>query len=182
MKPALALSRRIQIQNIVFATDFSSIAAAAIPFAAEIAKSFGAKLFAVHAKTPENYALPPGELWPAANAALEENTIELRRSLYNRYPGIESEVLIAEGGVCGVVEAVAREKNADLIVLGTSGRRGIGKFMLGSVAEEILRQAMCPVLTVGPYSPTERPKEAKFKKIVYATNFSDGSPAGPTQW
>src|SRR5262250_3394550 len=112
MKPALAISHRIQIKNIVFATDFSNTASAAIPFAAEIAKSFGAKLFAVHAKTPENYALPPTELWPAANAALEENTFELRRSLYNRYPGIESEVLIAAGGVWGVIEAVVKEKNA----------------------------------------------------------------------
>jgi nucleotide-binding universal stress UspA family protein len=177
MKPAVAISHRVQLKNIVFATDFSPAATAAMPFAAQIAKSCGAKLFAVHAKTPENYALPTTEVWPAANAELEENTVELRRTLYNRFPGVESEVLIGEGGVLAVVDAVAEEKKADLIVVGTNGRRGIGKFILGSVAEEILRRAKCPVLTVGPHSSTEPPQEAKFKKIVYATNFAEGSAA-----
>jgi nucleotide-binding universal stress UspA family protein len=177
MKAATATSNRVQIKNIVYATDFSGAAAAAMPFAAEIAKSFGAKLLAVHAKTPENYALPVTEVWPMANAQLEENVVELRRNLYNRFPGVESEVLIAEGGVCGVVESVAEEKKADLIVVGTSGREGIGKFILGSAAEEILRRTKCPVLTVGPHSPSDPPREAKFRKIVFATNFGEGSSA-----
>lgn len=174
MKPALAVSNRVQFKNVLVATDFSKAAAAALPFAAQIAKSFGAKLFAVHAKTPENYALPTAEVWPAANAQVEEYTVELRRDMYNRFPSVESDVLIGEGGVWAVVEGVADEKKADLIVVGTSGRRGIGKFILGSVAEEILRRAKCPVLTVGPHSATEPPREAKFKKIVFATNFGEG--------
>ena len=175
MKTAVGVSHRVQIKNVVFATDFSQAAEAALPFAAQITKSFGAKLFAVHAKPPENYALPTNEVWPEEIAPLEENKVELRRNLYNRYPSVESDVLIAEGGVWGVIEAVADEKKADLIVLGTSGRRGIGKFILGSTAEEILRRAKCPVLTVGPNAPTEPPRQAKFQKIVYATNFSEGS-------
>jgi nucleotide-binding universal stress UspA family protein len=174
MKAATALSR-IQLKNILFATDFSPAATAALPFAAELAKHFGAKVFAVHAKTPENYALPTTEVWPAANAQVEENTVELRRTMSNRFPSVESDVLIAEGGVWGVVEAAAKEKDADLIVVGTNGRRGIGKFILGSVAEEILRRAACPVLTVGPHSLSEPQREAKFRKIVYATDFGDSS-------
>ena len=110
MKLAVATSHRVQLKNIVFATDFSPAATAAMPFAAQIAKGFGAKLFAVHAKTPENYALPTTEVWPAANAELEESTVELRRNLYNRFPGVESEVLIGEGGVLAVVEGVVEEK------------------------------------------------------------------------
>ena len=175
MKPAVAISSPVQIKNIVFATDFSNTAVAALPFAAQIAKSFGAKLYAVHAKTPENYALPTTEVWPAANAEVEESTVELRRDLYNRFPSVESEVLIGEGSVWGVVEAVAEERKADLIVVGTSGRRGIGKFVLGSVAEEILRRARCPVLTVGPHTETKPLEEAKFKKILYVTNFGEAS-------
>ena len=173
---AVAVQNRIQIRNILYATDFSHAAATALPFAAELARRFDAKLFAVHAKTLEDYALPATEIWPSANAQLEENTVELRRTLYNRFPSVESEVLIAEGGVWGVVEAVAQQKEADLLVLGTNGRRGIGKFILGSVAEEILRRAKCPVLTVGPHSPSEPPREAKFRKILYATDFGDASP------
>jgi nucleotide-binding universal stress UspA family protein len=174
---AVAVRSRIQLKNILFATDFSHAAAAALPFAAEIAQRFGAKLFAVHAKTPENYALPTAEIWPVVNAELEKETDRLRQTLQEQFPGVESDVLIGEGGVWGVLEAAAQEKQADLIVVGTSGRRGIGKFVLGSVAEEILRRAQCPVLTVGPHSPSGPPREAKFRKIVYATDFGDGAPA-----
>jgi nucleotide-binding universal stress UspA family protein len=172
---AVAVRNRIQIKNILYATDFSQTAAAALPFAAEIAQRFGAKLYAVHAKTPENYALPVTEVWPVANALVERETQELRATLHSKFPTVESDVLIGEGGVWAVVEAAAEEKKADLIVLGTSGREGIGKFILGSVAEDILRRAMCPVLTVGPHAPNNPPREAKFKRIVYATDFGYGS-------
>jgi nucleotide-binding universal stress UspA family protein len=175
MKAATAVQNRIQLKNIVFATDFSSTAQAALPFAAEIAQRFGAKLFAVHAKSPENYALPATEIWPALNAQLEKDTEQLKQTLRNHFPDVQNEVITLDGGVWGVVEAVAQDKKADLIVVGTSGRRGIGKFILGSVAEEILRRAKCPVLTVGPYSPADPPREAKFKRIVYATDFGEGS-------
>jgi nucleotide-binding universal stress UspA family protein len=174
---AVAVRTRILVNNIVFATDFSRAAATALPFAAEIAQRFGAKLFAVHAKTPENYALPTAEIWPAANAEVEKLANELQETLHQQFPNVESQVLLAEGGVWGVVEAVAEQRKADLIVVGTNGRRGIGKFILGSVAEEILRRATCPVLTVGPHSRSEAPREAKFRKIVYATDFGDASPA-----
>jgi nucleotide-binding universal stress UspA family protein len=65
---AVAVQSRIQLRNIVFATDFSDAATAALPFAAEIAQRFGAKLFAMHVKTPENYALAATEIWLATNA------------------------------------------------------------------------------------------------------------------
>jgi nucleotide-binding universal stress UspA family protein len=64
------------------------------------------------------------------------------------------------------------KKKIDLLVLGTHGRTGIGKFFLGSVAEEVLHQARCPVLTVGPHSPSEPPREGRFREILYATDFS----------
>jgi nucleotide-binding universal stress UspA family protein len=173
---AQAARTRIQLKNILFATDFSHASATALPVAAEIAQRFGAKLFAVHAKTPENYALPTPELWPAANAEVERLADQLKETLHHQFPSVESDVLVAEGGVWGVVEEVAEEKKADLIVVGTSGRTGIGKFILGSAAEEILRRAKCPVLTVGPHAASEAPRDAKFRRIVYATDFGDGSP------
>ena len=52
------------------------------------------------------------------------------------------------------------------------GRTGIKRFFLGSVAEEVVRQARCPVLTVGPHSPSEPPREGRFREILYATDFS----------
>src|SRR5262249_37138071 len=63
------------------------------------------------------------------------------------------------------------------IVVGTNGRQGIGKFLLGSAAEEIVRRANCPVLTVGPECPAAPQGEAAFRKVLYATDFGDSAPA-----
>lgn len=167
----------IQLKNIVFATDFSPAASAALPFAGSIARQFGANLFAVHARTPENYALPATEVWPIANEQLERETEALKHDLHQYYASIPSEIITVEGGVVTVIDTIAKEKNADLIVLGTNGRRGIGKFFLGSIAEEILRKAPCPVLTVGPHVEAGVNQQTKFNKILYATDFSEGTPA-----
>lgn len=173
---AAAARTEIQLKNIVFATDFSPAAETALPFATALAQRFGAKLFVVHAKTPENYALPATEIWPIAKAQLEKAVTEMKNILRDRYIGLDSEVLVEEGGVLTVIETIARQKKADLIVLGTNGRRGIGKFILGSVAEEFLRRAECPVLTVGPHAPADRPRDTQFHKILFATDFGDASP------
>jgi nucleotide-binding universal stress UspA family protein len=176
MTTAIARAKALELKNILFATDFSPAAVAAFPYAVALAEEFGAKLFAVHAKTPENYALPTTEVWPIANAQLERDTDDLKRTLREIHPAFESEVIIGEGGVAAVVEAIAKEKKADLIILGTSGRRGIGKFILGSTAEEVLRHATCPVLTVGPHVAASAPHDKKFRKILYATDFSETTP------
>lgn len=169
-----AACNSIQLKNILLATDFSMAATAALPFAAELARHFGANLFAVHAKPPENYALPASELWPVAQARLDREIADFAKTLRDRFPSIKSEVLVSEGSVWQVVHTFADEKHADLIVVGTNGRRGIGKFVLGSVAEEIIRKATCPVLTVGPQSPVGVARGDKFRRILYATDFGDG--------
>jgi nucleotide-binding universal stress UspA family protein len=174
MKTA-AVRTRIQLRNILLATDFSHTAAGAQTFAAEIAQRFGANLIAVHAKTPENYALPATEIWPTLNAELEKEAEELQVTLRRQCPGLQTEVVLAEGGVWPVVDAIAQERHADLIVVGTSGRSGVGRILLGSVAEEIIRQAKCPVLAVGPLAQFGASREASFKRIVYATDFGEGS-------
>jgi len=170
----------IQLENIIFATDFSPAAAAALPFAGSIARQFGANLFAVHARTPENYALPATEVWPIYNEQLEKETASLKTELQENYSSIPAEIITVEGGVITVIEAIAKEKNADLIVLGTNGRRGIGKFFLGSVAEEVLRKASCPVLTVGPQVNAGNSRDSVFRKILFATDFAEGAPSVAT--
>ena len=181
MKAALAPTPvALELHNILFATDFSPAAAAALPFAAHLAQEFGAKLHAVHAKAPESYALPATEIWPIVNEQLEKESGDLKRALHEDYPALTSDVIVMEGAVIDVVETVAEAKHADLIILGTSGRRGIGKFILGSIAEEILRRATCPVLTVGPHAAPGLPHEKTFHKILYATDFSDGARGAAT--
>ncbi len=65
----------------------------------------------------------------------------------------------------------------DLIVIGTCGRKGLGKLLLGSVAEEVFRNAACPVLTVGPHA-TRWPADDNLRHILYATDFGPESVHG----
>lgn len=64
------------------------------------------------------------------------------------------------------------------MVLGTRGRTGISKFLLGSAAEEIFRRSPCAVLTVGPKSPAQPSRAEEFSQILYATDFTPESMAG----
>ncbi len=169
------VANQIQLKNILYATDFSPAADAAFPYAAEFARRFGAKFYAVHARTPENYVLAAPETWPSTNKEYEKQESELRQVLRNDLPHIETDVVTAEGGVWPVLKSVIDEKEIDLLVLGTHGRTGIEKFFLGSVAEDIVRRVPCPVLTVGPHSPSAPPREGRFREILYATDFSQES-------
>ena len=146
------VSTRVQFRNVVFATDFSPAADAAIPYAAEIAKRFGAKVYALHVRPPIVNPMTPPETWVALEEAAEAQEREWRMTLRSAFPGVETAVLIEEGPLWSTLARVIEKERIDLIVTGTRGRSGVSKMLLGSVAEEILRQAPCPVLTVGPHS------------------------------
>lgn len=168
---------RIQLKNILFATDFSPSAAAALPYATELARRYGANLYALHVRTPVINPMTPPAGWPALEKAAEEEEREQRESLRNAIPGVKPTVLIEDGDLWTALQSVSAKQNIDFIVIGTRGRSGIGKLLLGSVAEEILREAGCPVLTVGPHSPAQPHRNGEFTRILYATSFSPESAA-----
>ena len=174
---AMQTTNEIRLKNVLYATDFSRPADAAFPYAAEFARRFGAKFYAVHVRTPDNYLLAAPESWSIANAEFEKQENALRAVLRCDLPHLETEVMAVEGGIWPALESVIHENQIDLLVLGTHGRTGIKKFLLGSVAEEIVRRATCPVLTVGPHSLSGPPLEGRFHEILYATDFSEASVA-----
>jgi len=88
--------------------------------------------------------------------------------------GIPHEVLLYEGSLWPTVENLIKEYGIDLVVIGTHGRGPFKKMILGSVAEEVFRQARCPVLTVGPRNETRVPYEMQLKNILFATDFGPG--------
>lgn len=165
----------IALKNIVFATDFSPAAEKALPYAAALAHRFHAALHVVNATEPANYTLPP-ETWHAADQAREVETKKLRALLQTSFPDTEHEVQIWEGPVSEVISSAIGRNHADLVVLGTHGRSGVGKFLLGSSAEEILRAAPCPVLTIGTHTQPEG--QWQLSEILYATDFSPASLSG----
>jgi nucleotide-binding universal stress UspA family protein len=82
--------------------------------------------------------------------------------------------VLERGELWNVLENQIQRHNVDLIVLGTHGRHGLKKLVLGSAAEQIFRRASCPVLTVGPHV-TPHHELASFQRIIFATDFSAGS-------
>ncbi|HXR15888.1 MAG TPA: universal stress protein [Terriglobales bacterium] len=162
---------RIEIKNVLFATDLSPAAAAATPYAAAITKRFGANLYALHVRPPIINPMTDPSSWPALEqVARMEEGIE-KETLRKAFGAIEPKVIIEEGDFWSALASATEKNNIDLIVMGTHGRTGIGKALLGSIAEEVFRTASCPVLTVGPEATTS-PKYGEFTQILYATDFS----------
>jgi nucleotide-binding universal stress UspA family protein len=174
---ALDVRTRIQLKNILFATDFSRASRAAVPFAAELAKRYGAKLYALHVKPPAVNPMTPPETWRGLEEAARIEGEQQRQELCKSFAGIQAEILIQEGDLWSNLAVAIEGNKIDLIVMGTRGRSGVVKFLLGSVAEEIFRQAPCPVLTVGPHSPAEPKRGGEFSRILFATDFSPESVA-----
>jgi nucleotide-binding universal stress UspA family protein len=150
--PTLAPVARLSLKTILFPTDFSTASRAALPFAETLARIYGSTILVAHALPPE----PHGQVvfdrvpaqddhaWNEAKQKLDELThpADLR--------AIPCKPLLDRGDVVDVIPQMILDKHVDLIVLGTHGRRGVGKMILGSAAEKIYRSASCPVLTIGP--------------------------------
>ncbi|HYL62673.1 MAG TPA: universal stress protein [Candidatus Methylomirabilis sp.] len=172
MKTATAKTRT-QFENILFATDFSPAAAHAIPFIKKIARHFQSNLVALHVRPPVlNPMTQPGTR-PTDIEAARAFDKERREELLDTFAGINTEVLIEEGGIQSRLESVIQKYNTDLVIIGTRGRTGLAKMLLGSVAEGIFRTVACPVLTVGPRSDAAK---ANIREILFATDFASQAP------
>jgi nucleotide-binding universal stress UspA family protein len=165
-------SRIITFDNILFATDFSKQSNVALPFALSIADKYGSKIFAVHVLAPPPLGnFPTIELQALAAQALREAR-ESAKELGQRLGAIPHETELRKGEIWNELSSVIREKKVDLIVLGTHGRAGVSKLLIGSVAERIFRQSACPVLTVGPNVSGEPGSSADIHTILCPIDFT----------
>ena len=174
MKPITA-STHVQFKNILFTTDFSDAARIAAPYAAALARRYGAKLYALHVRRPiaDTGTLP--ENWRALEKIAEMEAQREKFALAHTFEGMQQEIMINEGDLWPNIKTAIQEHDIDLIVMGTRGRSGIGKLLLGSAAEEIFRQAPCPVLTAGPHSCAIRKRSGEITRILLATDFGPES-------
>jgi nucleotide-binding universal stress UspA family protein len=171
----LEAKQQIALKNILFATDFEVSASRALPFAVALANRYRAEFYAAHVIPPGAYALARPEsieltleeLQAHASCALNQIIDPLRQH------GQRCGALLGCGDIIAVLMEFVRNHDVDLVVVGTSSRGGLGKVLLGSTAEEIIRVAPCPVLTVGPHVTAEG--SVRVRSIVYATDFSLGS-------
>ena len=137
-----------RFRTILCPTDFSPTSALAFEYAADLARAFDARLVAMH-------AFFPAILGERASTELPDEVNALRASARKQLddlrppdPALRVERLLREAPDSEAILDAAAEVKADLIVMGTHGRTGFRRLVLGSVAEEVLRKAPCPVLTV----------------------------------
>ncbi len=144
----------MQIKNVLVPTDFGKTSEAALNYGRELARTFGARLHLLHVTDSVNARfplegtvfIPPGlqkDIEDAAQARLNALVREDDRRELNANAVIRTASAAAE-----TIVEYADEVGADVIVIGTHGRRAVAHLLLGSVAERVVRLASCPVLTV----------------------------------
>jgi nucleotide-binding universal stress UspA family protein len=155
-------SVEVRLDNILFATDFSR--------SAETAKLYVEALM---------HVVDVGAAFKAPDAGIsievfrrfgEESLRSLRGELATK--NIRIEAILREGTDPGKeILLASQDTSVDMLVIGTRAHKGLARFVLGSTAQLLIHQAVCPVLTIGPQArPPEKP--LNFRKIVYATDFS----------
>jgi nucleotide-binding universal stress UspA family protein len=144
----------MQYRHILLPTDFSEEARRAFPVALELARSNGAKVTLLHVVpdaqiTPHGapFAPPIGPLGTAQETESARKQLEAHRPLLAGVAEVDAQVLVS-GDPARTIADFARDHGCDLILTSTHGRTGFRRFMLGSVAEGILRRAEVPVLCI----------------------------------
>src|SRR6266567_6215581 len=144
----------ISVKNVLFATDFSETSEAALPYATAICRRFGSTLHSAHVLSDASLLMMTGGVDYVSMSTIYEDAHseagEKLDQISAHLGGINYRKHVRHGQVWKNLEGIVDENQIDLIVVGTHGRSGLGKLLLGSVAEDILRHAPCPVLTAGP--------------------------------
>lgn len=137
----------LQVRTILHPTDFSEPSQAAWQVACALARVYGARIVALHVVYPVSVAYT--EVIPTE--AIQQQIASGRDALEQLQPtetGLTLEKRLETGDPVEVILRVAQELPADLIVVGSHGRTGLARLLMGSVAEQVVRRASCPVLVV----------------------------------
>jgi universal stress protein A len=144
-------------RRILWPTDLSPLAKAALPHALALAMESGGELIILHVlPTPAAYGYPgiawlPWDQVEKANRAVGERALDrLEKEIKAHHPALRLQRVLATGVAFEQILKSARQFKCDLVVLATHGRTGLKHVLLGSVAENVVRRAPCPVLAVRP--------------------------------
>jgi nucleotide-binding universal stress UspA family protein len=142
----------LPIRCILHPTNFSEHSSCAFSLAAGLARDYGARLVVLHVMGPPVATAPVAAYAEGLSAIDLDKMIAAARERLDRLPeprpDVRSERRLAEGDAVEEILRVSQEIGADLIVLGTHGRTGLERLVMGSVAEQVVRKATCPVITV----------------------------------
>lgn len=165
-----------RFNNVLFPTDFSEIADATLAHAAHFCNAFDANLHIVHADLlTEQERSESRDYFPVDKLDWSDSFRQYVSSLEQKGHDVPFFATSEIGGksVPDILLHYAELHDIDLIVLGTHGRRGLGRLLLGSTAEEVVRLAKCPVLTVGGKSGLTH--EPALERILVPVDFSESS-------
>ena len=168
--------KKIALARIMVLTDFFPVSDLALQYAVALARRYESKIFLTHIIPPAYQLAEPGVAevtYQRLRQAAEEGLGDILIS--GKLRGVEHATLLVEGNIWPTVERLIHENEIDLLVTGTHGRGQMKKMLLGSVAEEVFRQADCAVLTVGPHVKSEAPHDIQLKNILFATDFGPGA-------
>lgn len=173
--PSKATTTGVAFRNILVATDFSEPSRRALCEALALAGQHHAELSVIHILHPHRRR-GDFENPPEVDGARITAEKQIKALFDELRPQEKIGVLIKQGDAALQVVSVIEEQKVDLLVIGTRGRGGLRKLALGSVADELLRVAPCPVLTIGPQAEVAAvSRGARFHHILVATDFGKGS-------
>ena len=169
-------------KRILCPIDFSATSAKALAYAAALAAAFDSTLDVLHVVPRADEHVAPPEVGPPVvvpAAASRDAVIEaMRRSVSSAAADrLDSHLVVAEGRVHEAIVGQAADRQASLLVIGTHGRTGFNRLLLGSVTEKVIRTAACPVLTVPPAAREPRATPPLFQRILCAVDQSEAARA-----
>jgi nucleotide-binding universal stress UspA family protein len=166
---------RIALKNIVYLTDFSHPSEMALPYAKAMAQAFDAKVYALHVLVPDVVSYMTPESPAAALEAMGKVAARRMGNVDEQFANLPHESIVAHAeSLWSVLEAELR-KGADLVVLGTHGRTGVRRFLMGSTAERVLRKSGVPVMIIGPGVRGAAAERGKLRRILLATDLGHDS-------
>jgi nucleotide-binding universal stress UspA family protein len=179
------IAAALKPSSVLIPTDFSEASEKALRHSLALARFYGSRFCLAHVVSSLGLTMAgPGAIAACEEAVLRE-AAQLEASLVRTgaLTGIQHKFIVRRGELWPELEEIIRQESTDLLVVGTHGRHGIAELFLGSIAEQIFRQADCPVLTLGPRtdgcpwfgtSSTQR-------RFLFATDFGHASLHGLPQ-
>jgi nucleotide-binding universal stress UspA family protein len=169
--------KKVSLAKIMVLTDFSEVSDLALQYGLALARRYDARIYLTHILTQDPYQLAEPALaemtFQKIRQAAEQSIADILMS--GKLRGVPHETLVHEGSLWPTVERLIKEHEIDLVVTGTRGYGGFKKVVIGSVAEEVFRQAGCAVLTVGPQARKQAPHEVDLNDVLFATDFGPGA-------
>jgi nucleotide-binding universal stress UspA family protein len=172
-----------KFQRILCPVDFSDFSLNAYAYARSLAQHYKAHLSLLNVVQPLTVTYPyyymPAQMTRLSSELVDKARRQLRE-LAEKYASdaVQPETVVEEGFIADVILGFAENQKADLIVMGTHGRRGLDRLVIGSVTERVLRKSPQPVLAVRKpahdlVSPKEQQDSVSLRKVLLCTDFSD---------